>query len=221
MRECVRMKKLNDRGSALVMVIVVVTFISILATTMLYISGMNFQMKVTDYNTKISFYEAEVPLEELRTQLVEDASTASAEAYRDVMAEYMTLGTADVRAARFQELFYQNMRDIWTARKTNPLNPAEVKWSIAIKSVLSDKYDNCVQNMDTAISWQIDAATNTLRLCGFEVIYTDAKGYTSVIETDFSISPPLLSWDGNPVSSGSGGSSDLNDCVSYVNWEKR
>lgn len=58
-------RKRNNAGSAIVTVLVVVTFITILATVLLYISGMNFQMKVTDYRTKESFYQAEVLAEEL------------------------------------------------------------------------------------------------------------------------------------------------------------
>ena len=37
--------KLNNAGSAIVTVLVVVTFITILATVLLYISGLNYQMK--------------------------------------------------------------------------------------------------------------------------------------------------------------------------------
>ena len=37
--------KLNNSGSAIVTVIVLVAFVSILATTILYVSGMNYYMK--------------------------------------------------------------------------------------------------------------------------------------------------------------------------------
>ncbi|MDE6518408.1 MAG: hypothetical protein K2L18_11285, partial [Acetatifactor sp.] len=72
MRSTAGKSKLNNDGSAIVTVLVVVAFITILATIMLYVSGMNFQMKVADYRTKESFYQAETPVEELRAQLVKD-----------------------------------------------------------------------------------------------------------------------------------------------------
>lgn len=56
--------KLNNDGAALVTVIVVITFISILATVILYSSGMNFAMKTTDIKTKVSFYDAETAMEQ-------------------------------------------------------------------------------------------------------------------------------------------------------------
>ena len=53
-------QKQNNAGSAIVTVLVVVTFVTILATVLLYISGMKFQMKVADYRTKESFYQAKI-----------------------------------------------------------------------------------------------------------------------------------------------------------------
>ena len=81
-------KKLNNSGSAIVTVIVVVAFISILATTILYVSGMNFYMKMTDLHTKESFYEAETALEEIKAFLMTEAAEAGREAYMDVVINY-------------------------------------------------------------------------------------------------------------------------------------
>ncbi|MDE6673474.1 MAG: hypothetical protein K2K19_01485, partial [Acetatifactor sp.] len=63
-RRTVRQRKRNNAGSAMVTVLVVIVVISILATVMLYLSGSNFQMKVTDFRTKESFYQAETTVEE-------------------------------------------------------------------------------------------------------------------------------------------------------------
>ena len=89
--------KLNNAGSAIVTVLVVVTFITILATVLLYISGLNYQMKVTDYRTKESFYQAETPVEELRAQLAKDVQIAFAKAYAAAMSEYAGLGAEGTR----------------------------------------------------------------------------------------------------------------------------
>ncbi|MDE7207365.1 MAG: hypothetical protein K2N90_09470, partial [Lachnospiraceae bacterium] len=64
--------KLNNRGSALISVLVVTTFITIIATTMLYMAAMNYQQKLTDYQNKESFYDAEKSLDELKSLLVAD-----------------------------------------------------------------------------------------------------------------------------------------------------
>jgi len=53
------MKKLNNKGAALVSVMIAITFISIVATTLLVISLNNYQMKVVNSQSKSNFYETE------------------------------------------------------------------------------------------------------------------------------------------------------------------
>ena len=49
----------NNKGMAMVSVLIAVAFITILATALLYISFNNFQMKVVNYESKVNFYETE------------------------------------------------------------------------------------------------------------------------------------------------------------------
>ena len=65
----------DNRGAAIVTVIVVSAFITIIATTMLYIAGRNYISKQTDYQNKISFYQAEEVLDKLKAYLVEELLT--------------------------------------------------------------------------------------------------------------------------------------------------
>ena len=53
------MKKLNNKGAALVSVMIAITFISIVATTLLVNSLNNYQMKVVNNQSKSNFYETE------------------------------------------------------------------------------------------------------------------------------------------------------------------
>lgn len=53
------MKKFNNKGAALVSVMIAITFISIVATTLLVISLNNYQMKVVNSQSKSNFYETE------------------------------------------------------------------------------------------------------------------------------------------------------------------
>ena len=63
-----KLKKLNNDGAALILAILIVMFVTILTTLLLYVSVINYEMKTTDYSTKVSFYGAEEPLEELKKQ---------------------------------------------------------------------------------------------------------------------------------------------------------
>lgn len=53
------MKKFNNKGAALVSVMIAITFISIVATTLLVITLNNYQMKVVNSQSKSNFYETE------------------------------------------------------------------------------------------------------------------------------------------------------------------
>lgn len=115
--------KLNNEGAALVMAILVIAFVSILTTVLLYLANMNYQMKSTDFKTKDVFYNAEVPLETIRTRLVMDVATASAEAYDISVLNYANVAS-DVRASEFQTNFYESVIEAWKTRCKN----GSVEW---------------------------------------------------------------------------------------------
>jgi len=68
--------KNDNRGSALIVCIIVLLFVSILATVILYMSGVNYRMKKTDYRTRVSFYDAESVLETMQGNLCIPVSEA-------------------------------------------------------------------------------------------------------------------------------------------------
>ena len=100
-----KLKKLNDKGSALIVCILVLLFVSILATMILYMSGINFRMKASEYRTRVSFYEAEKPLERMQGNLVVPVSEALDIAYRRTNNRYTDLADADSRRQYFYEQF--------------------------------------------------------------------------------------------------------------------
>ena len=54
--------KLNNSGSTMLIVMVTIALISVLATVLMSMSYMNYNMKVTEMNSKKNFYSAEVVL---------------------------------------------------------------------------------------------------------------------------------------------------------------
>ena len=69
MKDLKKYIKEYNKGSTLVTVVVVVAFMSILATIILYLAGENYKTKAIDQKTKDSFYDAEVVVEQIKTQL--------------------------------------------------------------------------------------------------------------------------------------------------------
>ena len=58
-------RKTDNKGSALVVVIIAMAFIGILASVLMYMSLLNYQMKVNNLKAKDNFYSAETVLDEI------------------------------------------------------------------------------------------------------------------------------------------------------------
>ena len=132
-------KKLNNDGSTLVIVIILIAFVSILTTTLLYLANMNYQMKATDYRTKVSFYGSEVPMEEIRMQLTADAANATEEVYKEMLVNYGNYTSDDggLRQAKFQELFLNKVYTDWETRSTVAGTPPSISWKQGIEIALN------------------------------------------------------------------------------------
>ena len=116
MKKLIKQLRLNNNGAAMVSVIVVAAFITILASTMLYFTGMNYQMKSADYQNAKTFYDAEKALDVIKAVLVKDVSVAYELAYRDVMTDYANYSDAEQRNYACAERFVEEMEKIWLAR---------------------------------------------------------------------------------------------------------
>lgn len=104
----------DDRGSALVSVMAVAIFLSIIATTIIYISGKNYQIKANDYQNKNTFYQAEMALDEFKGALVTDVSEAFVFAYGDVMPNFTEYGSGDERNKQYREKYFDYLYYKWT-----------------------------------------------------------------------------------------------------------
>ena len=127
-----KVNKLSNSGSTLVTVVVVVAFLSILATIMLYVSGQNFKTKMIDQKTKTSFYEAEEVIELLKTRLVVEVAAASEPAFSKTSMDYIQSGDEDIRADIYFENFKKEMdknfwKSHWDADKNGSVDVNEAK----------------------------------------------------------------------------------------------
>lgn len=234
--------QMNNSGSALIMVIVVVAFISIMATTLLYVSGSNFYRKTTDLKTKESFYEAETALEEIRAALSVEASEAARAAYTSVSINY-AVADSKTRESLFRTEFFKEFEA--NLPKTEITVDDTTVTVIDVQSFVMNPpgidYQACISldlDKDKVGTLDIHTTEGYADLIGVRLQYTDEQGYTTIISTDFRISVPIMNWgvdsarttwadeidlsnaetvakalDRNTV--------DMADCVSYHNWVKK
>ena len=209
-------RQLNNSGSAIVTVLIVIIFVSILATTILYLAGRNMKMKATDRDTKESFYETEKTMEEIKAGLARVASQSYEDAFMRVMSEYASYNEAG-RKALFCEVFTESFINRWRTL-ANGCADLATDTSAVTGTPVPDPYG--ASGLDES-----DKASGKLYIRGVEVKDTLDR-YTTVIRTDFAIVCPEVSFDVNfdtsvPDAPSSISSININDCVKYINWEKR
>ncbi len=217
-------KKLNNRGAALVMVIVVIAFISISATILLYMSAMNFYMKTTDIKNKGSFYEEEKALEEIKASLMQQASEAAKVAYVKVMPLYGVYDPATMQS-KFNEEFINQFKTLWRAKVTTDA-PADVKTYLL--TLMDTKYADADRlkveaPAGSSFACTFDTTNGKFLLQTVNLEFTDSKGYITIISTDFVVQAPTVNFGMDPTSDAAkaGETIELVKYVTYSNWTKK
>lgn len=85
-----KLRKLNNQGSTLITVIIIIAFIGILGSMMLSVTMTNLQMKMIERKSKENFYTCEITLDEIRTRLHEITLNEIIEVYEDDILKNMS-----------------------------------------------------------------------------------------------------------------------------------
>lgn len=209
-----KLLKLNNNGSTMLVVVVAISLIAILATVLMSMSYMNYNMKVTELNSKKNFYTAEIVLDQINVGLQSEISESVEDAYVRAMQRYSS-ETDTVRNTNFANYYISELTGkLRTATDVN-------KYEIALDTDGDGIYDSGLvqyldstlqqaytdgnlkitssdQKMESVAVATTDDAGNTvyesrgLILYNLRIEYTDAKEYTSIIDTDVRIKTPSL-----------------------------
>ncbi len=192
----------DDKGSAIVMVIIALSFIGIMGATIMWVSLSNYRMKINDQENKQGFYTAESVLEQIKTGLQGDASRASASAYGVVMQNF-NAWNEDQRQSMFQQQFKRNLVAI-LSQGTGTTNKYSVDHlasfvdgNLHISTDATDKGDpiRFLSGSTNIGDYETGAGSSAyLMLEDIELEFTDDEGYYSNIVTDIMISAPSTSF---------------------------
>lgn len=219
-------KKMNNQGAALVTVIVVITFISVLATVILYTSGMNFAMKTTDIKTKISFYDAETAMEQLKAYFAGEASLAFEEAYTDTLKNYGNWGNGIGRESHYKDKFFDTLQLNLSAELAASGCADMTEY---INTIVSPEYAGLITITGTGSYDTTHVGEGYVLFQGVEICYTE-NGYTTKLSTDFLVNLPEQNWAAEysektslPASAEDVMVKDLKmtDFIKYYNWTKK
>lgn len=213
-----RLRK-DRRGSSIVTVIVVITFITILGTTLLYVSAMNFKTKQSDYQNKQSFYVNEITADEIRARFVLDASAAFEKAYKTTMLQYANLNAAE-RDELYEKTFVQTIQSQWEARRV----PATYTNTDIMQNTFGLAAPSEIISVGT--SWIYNEAEGFAQLPDVVISYTDAQGNTNMISTDLYMVAPEFDWSIDASGAWLSGVDDsresfaIEESVIFKNWRK-
>lgn len=185
----------DNRGSALILVIVTVGFVTILASIVMSSAIVNHKIRSIDRRTKDNFYYAEKALDDIYTGIGEDCAIAMGEAYSEVAAgngnSYTFTNQEDAYKA-YKTLF---INKIWT----KSYDKTALESYVTVKPGSGHKIDVDINpsNIKFLKKDGITAATITdddakiLKIKSLKVTCTEeATGYISAISTDIVIDVP-------------------------------
>jgi hypothetical protein len=230
------MGKLNNKGSAIVTVLVITTFITIIGTTMLYISSQNYQQKQTDYQNKQSFYGAEEALDCFKALLVEDVGEACSAAYQDTMQNYAKLESDSGRRDYYQKAYTEYLVKLWEKRKKD----SGGKLEDAVKNLIKDNVTIAVPSDEESTSeaktaedianciygvygYGLSQDGSQFVIKGVRSKYTSGN-YTTFLYTDICLEVPayddIIAVGATTVKAEDAKIVALTDYVVYMNWRR-
>ena len=177
--------QIDNRGSAVVMVIVALAFVSALVAALFWVTTANALMKYTDIRIRRSFYSAETIAEEMRTGIQSQASKSMSLAYINALEEFT--GTFD--QTEFTSQYLKSMSDVYKLDSDDSKFSMEVLKSYVNTEALTKVTAPILEDpADHEMIIDTDEATLTLK--NVHIIYTADDGVVSDIKTDFVVSTP-------------------------------
>lgn len=197
-------KKCDNRGSSIVIVIIAMAMIGILATTLLWMSYMNYMIKISDMRNKESFYSAEEVVEQIMAGLQNTSSTAVGTAYKEVMTNWDGLETEENRFSTFATVYLdtvvEQLKD--PSRGTGYYNRDKLKEFVdadifngasATSGVDNDAWEHGNDMSDPEGEPKMEKVNdNSIILHNIYVSYTADDGRVSIVQTDICLDVPKL-----------------------------
>ncbi len=201
----------DDKGSAMVMIIVIIAFIAILVSVLMFVSFSGYQMRAVDRRGKDNFYTAETVLDEINVGLQGEISEALSKAYSEVMNNFALYKSANARNKALHEIYYKDLQErLKSSAGPNYYDDSKLRGYLSQGSLgdgdgtrasfLSGAatYGAIVEsNLEYATlteEYKMEVDNSKLLLKDLKVSYVDESGYISIISTDIRITLPSINF---------------------------
>lgn len=180
----------DNRGSAIVIVIIAMALIGILVSAILWSAYMNYMIKIADSKNKNSFYSAETVMEQIMAGMQHEASAAITISYQDVMKNWEFDENETNRFNRFGTTYLDTL-------VKNLTDPVQGTGFYSLKVLQDFVDDDLFAGVDPDVwkssSCRMELVNNaSLVLHDIKVSYTDENDLVSIINTDICIDVPKL-----------------------------
>lgn len=198
-------KKLDNKGNTLGIVIVGIALLGILGSLILNITYANYQMKIADNQSKKTFYYVEKAIDEVYAGIGAEAMKAVTDAYQGVLTsmveedptaeaagffKYRTLSD-DETQLKFRESFYDALsRTYFGNDPTNSVSRVSAMLTELRKYLIND-VDNIVTEIEQLSDTDIIYDNGMITMQNVKISSTAKNGYYSSITTDFIINLPI------------------------------
>lgn len=198
------MKKSDNKGSTILMVLLVIVGVGVMAAIALWVSFRNVQMKVTDTDIKESFYSAEAILEQVKAGVQKKVEAAYKQAITEELENFsnppatVDAGGSTDRAERFNKTFRNKLEEELYGSATTGSNKHYNTFNITdmvdrgLLSSATYPYALVTARYGTlnADIGKLEMTDNKVVLKGIRVRYVSSDEQVSEIETDITISTP-------------------------------
>ncbi|WP_027203502.1 hypothetical protein [Butyrivibrio fibrisolvens] len=174
----------DNNGMSMVMAIVVISFVGLLLSIIMYMALYNFEMKSQQFKIQENYYSAEMAMNEISAGLQMEASGCFSEAYISIMQKYSESLTAEEKAA--------SEKQIWQKYKDTLIQQLSGK---NFNDYVTRKDQNNPPYAVVTSSADITEYEDFVRITNVKVVYTDETGDTSIIETDINIKCPDIGFN--------------------------
>ena len=178
----------DNKGSAIVMVLVSMAFVGIMASMLMFVTYNNYRMKIMDYKAKDNFYSAEMAMDEIRAGVLGKVYEAFSLAYQDTMMNY---GNEELgnKNQYFKESYVNNMVSLFAAKNNSQKYDLDILRSFVTQPAAAKGELGAYVNSDTCYFLKYE---DGIRMKDIVVTYTDEQGYVSIIESDILLAFPEL-----------------------------
>lgn len=172
-----RRKLLDNKGAALVTILIAVTFMTIMASSLMYMAYMNYLTKSMRYSATDNFYTDEFALDDLATSLQQ---VAAGESSMSNARTKVRLAIGATTQGAFNTYTPADVENLITIAKLDA-NVADI--TVEISPRLKDESGNLKEHA-------LYITDDMIKLCGVQITVTTQEGYVSTITSDIEMDFP-------------------------------